>query len=93
MTVYSTWSSLTRQHRSKKPTDKKFVPYMSVWSELGEIDNLVCRGERLVVPSAEMGKAAGNIKMWLADIAYVGHHGEDAMKQYLRARLWYPGMD
>ena len=52
---------------------------------------MVCRRERLC--SAEMGEAAGNIMTWLADIAHDGHHGVDAMKRYLRARLWYPGMD
>ena len=60
---------------------------MSVWTELGVVDNLVCREDRLVVPSAEMGTKAGNIRTWLVDIAHDGHHGADAMKRYLRARL------
>ena len=45
------------------------------------------------MPRVEMGKSAGNIRTWLVDIAHDGHHGADAMKRYLRARLWFPGMD
>ena len=76
-----------------KPKEGELTPYMSVWTELGVVDNLVCREDRLVVPSVEMGKQAGNIRTWLVDIAHDGHHGADAMKRYLRARLWFPGMD
>ena len=43
----------------KKPGDRKLVPYMSVWPELGVVDDLVCSGDRLVVPSAELGKDQG----------------------------------
>ena len=79
--------------QGKKPDSRELVPYMSVWTELGVVDDLVCRGDRLVVPSAELGKNTGDIRTWLADIAHDGHHGEDAMKRYLRVRLWFPGMD
>ena len=34
----------------KKPTDRDLVPYMAVWEELAVIEELVCRGERLVIP-------------------------------------------
>lgn len=70
----------------------ELTPYLSVWTELVVVDNLVCREERLVVPSVEMGKSAGNIRTWLVDIAHDGHHGADAMKRYARARLWFPGI-
>ena len=45
--------------QGKKPDNKEFVPYMSVCTELGVVDDLVCRGDRLVVPSAELGKNTG----------------------------------
>ena len=79
--------------QGKKLGDRDMVPYMSVWPELGVVDKLVCRGDRLVVPSADIGKDVGDITTWLADIEHDSHHGEDAMKRYLRIRLWYPGMD
>ena len=34
----------------KKPKDRDIVPYMVVWGELGVIEELVCRGERIVIP-------------------------------------------
>ena len=89
--TYKKLREVVRQ--GKKPEDRDMVPYMSVWPELGVVDKLVCRGDRLVVPSADIGKDVGDITTWLADIAHDSHHGEDAMKRYLRIRLWYPGMD
>ena len=73
----------TAVREGQKPSGGELTPYMSVWAELGVVDNLVCREDRLVVPSAEMGKKAGNIRTWLVDIAHDGHHGADAMKRYL----------
>ena len=46
------------------------------------------RQERLVVPSVEMGKSAGNIRTWLVDIAHDGHHGADAMKSMAAKITW-----
>ena len=34
----------------KKPKDRDMVPYMAVWEELGVIEELVCRGQRIVIP-------------------------------------------
>ena len=34
----------------KKPKDQDMVPYMAVWEELGVIEELVCRGQRIVIP-------------------------------------------
>lgn len=77
----------------KKTENPAISPYTSVWPELGVVDSLVCRGDRIVVPSADLAEETGNIRTWLVDIAHDGHHGEDAMKRCLRARLWFPGMD
>ena len=77
----------------KKTENPAISPYTSVWMELAVVDNLVCRGDRIVVPSADLAEQTGNIRTWLVDIAHDGHHGEEAMKRCLRARLWFPGMD
>ena len=34
----------------KKLKDRDLVPYMAVWVELTVIEELVCRGERIVIP-------------------------------------------
>ena len=78
---------------SHKPVDRRLVPYTSVWEELGVVDGLVCRGERIVVPDGEVTGGDGSIREWLIEIAHEAHHGMVAMKRYLRVRLWWPGMD
>ena len=40
----------------KKPTDGDLVPYMAVWEKLAVIEELVCRGERLVIPEGRCTK-------------------------------------
>ena len=77
----------------KKTENPAISPYTSVWTELGVVDNLVCRGDRIVVLSADLAEHTGNIRTWLVDIAHDGHHGMDAMKRCLRAMIWFPGMD
>ena len=67
----------------KKAENPAIIPYTSVWTELGVMEKLVCRGDRIVVPSADLAEHTGNIRTWLVDIAHDGHHGMDAMKRCL----------
>ena len=67
----------------KKTENPAISPYTSVWTELGVVDKLVCRRDRIVVPSAFLAENTGNIRTWLVDIAHDGHHGMDAMKRCL----------
>lgn len=77
-----------------RPADRRFVPYTSVWTELGVVDGLICRGERIVVPDSEVtGGGDGNIRELVTEIAHEGHHGMVSMKRYLRERMWWPGLD
>lgn len=77
----------------KKSGDPRLTPYTSIWPELGVVDNIVCRGERIVVPDGEVIQEGGNIRAWLTEISHDGHHGMDHMKRYLRPRVWWPGID
>ena len=69
------------------------VPYTSVWEELGAVDNLVCRGDMVVIPNSSVSGSSTNIRTWLVDCVHEGHQGQDNMKRNLRARVWFPGMD
>ena len=89
--VYSDLVAAVKSGR--KPADRRFVPYTSVWAELGVVDGLICRGERIVVPDAEVTGGDGNVREWVTEIAHEGHHGMVNMKRYLRERLWWPGLD
>ena len=77
----------------KKPTDRELVPYMSVWPELGVLEELVCRGERIVMPDGRHPTKDILLRDWVIDLAHNTHMGVDATKRLLRVRLWFPGMD
>ena len=64
-----------------------------MWGELGLIDGLVCRGEKVVIPDAELARDGGNIRDWVVELGHDGHPGITAAKRLLRTRLWFPGMD
>ena len=66
-----------------KPTQGK--QYVSVSSELCTIGHLILRGTRIVIPR----KLRANI---LA-VAHEGHPGIVSMKQRLRSKVWWPGID
>jgi hypothetical protein len=76
-----------------KRLDRDLIPYTSVWSELGVIDGIVCRGERIVIPDGHLARDEGNVREWVVELGHSGHMGVDATKRLLRQRLWFPGMD
>ncbi|XP_062702559.1 uncharacterized protein K02A2.6-like isoform X1 [Aedes albopictus] len=57
----------------------------TVRSELSLYDDLVLRGDRIVIP--------GQLRAKVIDIAHLGHQGSTAMKAQLRAKVWFPQMD
>ena len=56
------------------------------------IKELVCRGERIVIPE---GRCTKNVALrdWVVNLGHSAHQGVDATKRQLRVRLWFPGMD
>ena len=79
----------------QKPTESKWKDYTnsSTWPELSVLDNLICRGNRIVIPGGEMPGHSGSIRQWLVQAAHSGHMGTSAMKRLMRDRVWFPGMD
>ena len=67
--------------------------YKHVWGELSLMDGLVCRGEKIVLPDAELARDGGNIRDWVVELGHEGHQGVGGTKRLLRTRLWFPGMD
>ena len=65
--------------------DPDMQSYVSVMDELSVINGLLLRGERLVVPR--------NLQQKIVDAAHEGHQGITKTKNFLRSRLWFPGMD
>ena len=77
----------------RKPADRELVPYTSVWGELGVVQDLVCSGERIVVPEGQHPRYDVQLREWIVDIGHNSHQGANATKRQLRLRLWFPGMD
>uniref|UniRef100_A0A1B0DDI6 RNA-directed DNA polymerase n=1 Tax=Phlebotomus papatasi TaxID=29031 RepID=A0A1B0DDI6_PHLPP len=61
---------------------KEFQAFKNEFSTSG---NLVIRGSKIVVPSL--------LRPRMLALGHEGHPGETAMKQRLRSRVWWPGMD
>jgi hypothetical protein len=64
---------------------KELKPFLHVWNELSVGNQLVLRGERVVLPSSLIGSAIA--------ISHAGHQGISKCKQYIRTALWFPNMD
>ena len=79
--------------QGRRDQDQELRPYRNVWGELGLIDGLVCRGDRIVTPDAEVARDGGSIRDWVVELGHDGHPGITVAKRLLRTRLWFPDMD
>ena len=60
-------------------------PFYRCREELGVVDGVVVRGERLLVP--------GSLRPRLLAVAHQGHQGMVRTKQRIRQHFWWPGQD
>ena len=63
----------------------EFKEYLPVRGELSAIGKLVLRGTRIVIPK--------QLRCQVLELAHEGHPGIVAMKQRLRTKVWWPGID
>ena len=89
--VYQKLVMAIRQGR--KDQDRDLRLYHHVWGELSLIDGLVCRGERIIIPAADLVRGGGNIRDWVVDLGHDGCPGITVAKRLITTRLWFPGMD
>ena len=87
---YQLMRELIQKGRPKPPPES---PYKHVWSQLTAIDQLVYKGDNIVMPDASDQPGTTNIRIKMLDIAHEGHPGQSAMKRFLRAHIWFPRMD
>ena len=59
--------------------------YDSIFTELTIVGGLVVRGPRIVVPRTLWNK--------VVNLAHEGHQSITKTKEYLRTRVWFPGLD
>ncbi|XP_055585385.1 uncharacterized protein K02A2.6-like [Uranotaenia lowii] len=65
--------------------EKELFRYQAFQNELGSIDGIVVRNDRIVLPKKLRSRAL--------QIAHKGHPGIVAMRRNLREKLWWPCMD
>ena len=70
-----------RQH-IKDDQHKQYIP---VSGELCVIGKIILRGTRIVIPS--------KLRPRVLSLAHEGHPGIVSMKQRLRSKVWWPGID
>ncbi|XP_055527539.1 uncharacterized protein K02A2.6-like [Wyeomyia smithii] len=61
------------------------LPYKTIASELGIVNNVLLRGDRIVVPTS--------LRQRILELAHEGHPGVRIMKTHLRGNVWWPKMD
>lgn len=66
-------------------TKPEVKPYEVFHNEMGIMDNIVVRGNKMVIPTG--------LRNRMLTLAHEGHPGESLMKRRLRDRMWWPGMD
>ena len=76
--------------KGRKPTDRSMIPYMSVWKELGVLEGLLCRGEKIVIPEGRHKDHDVELRDWVVDLGHSAHQGGNTTKRQLRLRLWSP---
>ena len=79
-----------RKGHSKPPEDS---PFKNIWGELTEIDGILYRADNMVIPDAPERPGTTNLRTKILDIAHEGHPGQTAMKRFVRAHVWFPGLD
>lgn len=89
-TLYAEAVTEIQKGRPKPPADS---PYKNVWDELTQIDGIIYRADNIVIPDASEREGSTNLRTKILDIAHEGHPGQTTMKRFVRAHVWYPGLD
>ena len=71
--------------QGKLPKRPAVQPFKELFSELSVVKSLVMRGTQIVIPR--------DLQWDIIALAHEGHQGLTKTKQYLRSRVWFPGMD
>ena len=67
--------------RGTPPTDEEpeLQRYKAVWQELSIIEDLICRGERILIPNGQLPDTDCTLQEWVVDLGHSGHMGCSGM--------------
>ena len=90
----ATYTRIMKEVSAGNPPSQKIpLCYKRVWDELSVIEGILHRGDRMVLPNGKPGVSSVSIRDIALDIAHEGHIGMTETKQFLRTKMWFPGMD
>ena len=69
----------------KWPAIPDLLPFYLVRSKLSVLHGLILRGRRIVIPA--------QLRRRTLQLAHEGHQGIVRTKQFLREKVWWPGID
>ena len=79
-------------HKGYIDSNPELKEYRQVFSELAVSDGILLRGDKLVIPEADV--IPGNsMRRPVVDLAHEGHQGTVKTKQLLRSKVWFPHLD
>ena len=84
-------STIQLLQKGKNPP--KHSPYARIWDELCEVDGIIYKGNKKVIPNAKPHPQKDNARNTALEIAHDGHPGMSSMKRFAREHMWYPGLD
>ena len=74
-------------------SDPSLREYRQIFQELSYVQGVVLRGEKLLIPEAEVTPGTGSLRQLIIDLAHEGHQGVVKCKRLLRTKVWFPGLD
>lgn len=80
-------------NRGHITADKDLQDYRQVFQELLHWNGVILRGDRLLIPDAEVTPGTGSLRQQVVNAAHEGHQGTVKCKQLLLAKLWFPHLD
>ena len=62
-------------------------------AKLSTVGGTIVRGNKIIPPDASEHVGGISVRTKMLTIAHEGYSGENAMRCYVRSKLWFPKMD
>ena len=73
--------------------DAALKDFRQVFHELSLVNGVILRGDKLVIPEADIVPGGEGLRQMVIDLAHEGHQGVVKCKKLLRTKLWFPHLD
>ena len=73
--------------------DPDLAAYRQTFHELLTMKGVVLKGDKLIIPDADVTVNGESMRIQVVTLAHEGHQGIVKCKQLLRSKMWFPHMD